>query len=385
MGSQVNLPAVYIADLIGILLMCSLLWSNIWRMRIKNKENNLMLMTMLIVILACIADIVAFASDGRDGQGMFYAVYISNFLLYLANMIIGPIWIVMVLSHVSGHFPVSQKILVYSVCAVGTAVLIVNFFTGKVFFIDGNNVYGRGPLFWLYTVIQFVFIADGIVLYIIAKRKGGILKFFPAVQFVVPIFTGIIIQACFYGVSAIWPCLSVSVCGLVTSLQNENIFIDRLTGIYNRFYLDNLKQRVSRTKKTVFAAMMIDMNGFKNINDSFGHSTGDEALIAAATLLSEAVGYSGIVTRYAGDEFVIVLNTSNESNVEEIKEKIYSLLDRYNKESGKPYKLSVALGHSVLDLSTKTVDELLKEVDDKMYKNKQEYYQTHKEAERRKS
>lgn len=64
------------------------------------------------------------------------------------------------------------------------------------------------------------------------------------------------------------------------ALQNENIFIDKLTGLYNRYYLDKISGKLKRKRKITM--MMLDMNDFKSINDNFGHSQGDDALVSPA-------------------------------------------------------------------------------------------------------
>lgn len=71
---------------------------------------------------------------------------------------------------------------------------------------------------------------------------------------------------------------------------------------------------------------MIDLNSFKKINDNYGHSEGDAALVRVADLLRKSFSEYGVVTRYAGDEFVIILNTTDaqlvQSLIEKAKQKI---------------------------------------------------------------
>ena len=176
----------------------------------------------------------------------------------------------------------------------------------------------------------------------------------------------------FYGISTIWVGIAVGYTNLMLALQNENIFIDKLTGLYNRYYLDKILGELQRKRK--IAMMMLDMNGFKSINDNFGHSQGDEALVSLADILEKTVGADGTVTRFAGDEFVILLNTEKENVVEKCKAQIKENLDEFNKGSQKNYKLSASIGFGVFNLSEGSADQILKIIDKRMYEDKKAYY-----------
>jgi diguanylate cyclase (GGDEF)-like protein len=76
-------------------------------------------------------------------------------------------------------------------------------------------------------------------------------------------------------------------------------------------------------KNAEYTAMMLDLNGFKHINEAYGHQEGDNALIKTGQLLRKAVSSYGTVIRYAGDEFVIILNTQVDSILREVVHSIY--------------------------------------------------------------
>ena len=120
--------------------------------------------------------------------------------------------------------------------------------------------------------------------------------------------------------------------------------------------------------------MMLDMNGFKSINDNFGHSQGDETLVSLADILEKTVGEDGTVVRFAGDEFVILLNTEKENVAEKCKVQIKENLDEFNKSSQKNYKLSASIGYGVFDLSKCSIDRILRRIDKRMYEDKKAYY-----------
>jgi diguanylate cyclase (GGDEF)-like protein len=153
---------------------------------------------------------------------------------------------------------------------------------------------------------------------------------------------------------------------------HENIFIDKLTGLYNRYYLDKISGELKRKRKITM--MMLDMNDFKSINDNFGHSQGDDALVSLAEVLEKTVGAKGTVVRYAGDEFVIILNNGDEDAAEKCKLQIKKNLEEFNETHKKKYKLSASIGVGVFDLEKSNVDKILKKIDKLMYDDKRAYY-----------
>jgi diguanylate cyclase (GGDEF)-like protein len=88
------------------------------------------------------------------------------------------------------------------------------------------------------------------------------------------------------------------------------IFEDELTDIYNRrFLLHYFQHKISWThlKQDPLSLIMMDVDHFKQVNDTYGHQTGDQVLVWIAGLLRDVAGENGMPIRYAGDEFMILL------------------------------------------------------------------------------
>lgn len=157
--------------------------------------------------------------------------------------------------------------------------------------------------------------------------------------------------------------------------ENKAVYIDELTGILNRrgFYEQggDLFKAASITggKLILFYG---DLNRFKNINDSFGHKEGDEAIKQVACILKNSFGRDDIVARMSGDEFVaITVNKSSEEDAEKIIEHIESNFSKYNLSSKKPYKLSISIGYSIYRSNVVTsFDELIQNADNMLYDKK---------------
>ena len=275
---EVYLREVYVADMLGIFLILGAIFSGAWKLQKKNGEDKVLLGIIILVIVACIADAITFSIDGHTGRFVKVLAYVSNNIVFLSNMAIGPLWVMLISLHINGVVSKFQRNFMLIVCSVITVLMVVNFFNPIIFDINERNVYTRGPLFMVKNLLEVILMADGVVIYLISRYRSGGVKFFPVLQFVTPIFICVCLQIFYYGISTIWVGIAVGYTSLMLSLQNENIFIDKLTGLYNRYYLDKISGELKRKRK--IAMMMLDMNDFKSINDTFGHSQGDDALVS---------------------------------------------------------------------------------------------------------
>ena len=369
---EIYLREVYVADMLGIFLILGAIFSGAWKLQKKNNEDKVLLGIIILVIAACIADAITFSLDGHTGSFERTLAYISNNILFLSNMAIGPLWVMLISLHINGVVSKFQRLFMFIVCGAITVLMVVNFFNPIIFDINERNVYTRGPLFMLKNLLEVILMADGVVIYLISRYKSGGVKFFPVLHFVCPIFICVCLQMFYYGISTIWVGIAVGYTSLMLALQNENIFIDKLTGLYNRYYLDKISGELKRKRKITM--MMLDMNDFKSINDNFGHSQGDDALVSLADVLEKTVGANGTVVRYAGDEFVIILNNGDEDAAEKCKLQIKKNLEEFNETHKKKYKLSASIGVGVFDLEKGNVDKILKKIDKLMYEDKRAYY-----------
>ncbi|MEE9523905.1 MAG: diguanylate cyclase [Thermodesulfovibrionales bacterium] len=146
---------------------------------------------------------------------------------------------------------------------------------------------------------------------------------------------------------------------------------DDLTGIYNRrgfFTLINQQMKMAIRRKRGLFIVYADVDKLKGINDSYGHSDGDQALIDAANVLKETYRDSDVIARIGGDEFVVVPIETTEDKFENITDRLKEKVVMFNDSGLRRYKLSMSIGVAYFDPeSPATVDELLHEADKLMY------------------
>ncbi len=158
-------------------------------------------------------------------------------------------------------------------------------------------------------------------------------------------------------------------------LSEEQIWrqanFDPLTGLPNRqMFFDRLEQEIKKAQRSghTFALLFIDLDRFKEVNDTLGHSQGDQLLKIAAERLNACVRNSDTVSRLGGDEFTIILgNLDSTDSVERIAEHILSrMAEPFPLESGQSY-VSASMGITLYPTDSDDITQLLKNADQAMY------------------
>jgi two-component system cell cycle response regulator len=151
-------------------------------------------------------------------------------------------------------------------------------------------------------------------------------------------------------------------------------FIDELTGIYNRKGLLALGEKQinmgNRTKQNVLV-LFLDLDSLKAVNDSFGHATGDRALVDFANILKRTFRESDIVSRWGGDEFAVVALANENQNADVLVNRLQQAIKSHNSHQGRPFYLSCSVGIATYDpRSPCDINGLLQAADEAMYQKK---------------
>lgn len=151
---------------------------------------------------------------------------------------------------------------------------------------------------------------------------------------------------------------------------------DPLTDIPNRIlFRDRLEHaiRLAERDNTGFTLMFIDLNGFKQVNDTFGHDAGDALIRICAERLNESMRRSDSVARMGGDEFTLLLqNIENQTDIAHIAEKVIESISQPAQINGYEVVVGCSIGIAIYPHAGMDADTLLKNADMAMYKAKQE-------------
>jgi diguanylate cyclase (GGDEF)-like protein len=149
---------------------------------------------------------------------------------------------------------------------------------------------------------------------------------------------------------------------------------DELTGLYNRRgFFTHTTQSLRNARETGKMGLLVfaDMDGLKNINDSYGHNEGDNAIREIAGILSKTFTSANIIARIGGDEFGIFMTNVDSHFVSNCREQIEYLTAEYNHNSGKPYQLSISMGAVPFQCDADlNIESLMSQADHLLYEQK---------------
>lgn len=343
-------------------------------------ERYFLEMSLATAILL-ISDIIWPLVDGVKLPGFRLLNIIINLVYMVLMGFIGFLWIVYVDFKVrrrldSSHY---KRVTMFSIPMLVLLVLtLTSPKTHILFYIDENNCYHRGKLMWIRICVMNLYVLWAAVLTLVGikqqktKQKKNEMR--ALLQFIFfPLF-GIFMQLFYMNLPFAAVGISLSVLLVFINVQNKQISIDALTGINNRrqltLYVDSELSALS--KKGELYYLIMDVDKFKSINDTYGHLEGDNALVKIASMLNSLCEkQNDFVARYGGDEFVIVCRRHSEAEVESLKQEILSAVSKLNDEGTLPYTLSLSVGSAKFDTS-KSNDEIFAEADKKLYSIKSE-------------
>lgn len=314
-----------------------------------------------------------------DGKPDFVlANYITNIIEFNCMGFCGYFWLCYCLNHVDMPALKTKKakILIIMPILIVMLLIITTPLTHWMFYIDENGCFQRGTF---YLIQQTGYLYLGISLAIClthrkkcatssARRRLNILSLFPLSPI---LFGGIQIIA----PSGLIPTLQFSILiSLILVFVDEleqKITRDSLTQLKNRYEFERILQNKMHSFKQTNLKLYVlvsDLDHFKSINDNYGHSQGDAALITVGQVITTVTErYNAICARMSGDEFVSLIETDSPKDVSSYQDEVEKGLKEISTQL--PYTLRISTGAAEYD-GTMSLMELLNQADIKMYEQK---------------
>ncbi len=276
----------------------------------------------------------------------------------------------------------SSTILLLILPSILLAILsIASLKWNLVFYFDNSIMYHRGPFYSIHIIISYGYLVLISIKSIVrafnknyfSKRQEN-LTFASFVIF--PIIFGLL-QVAFYGVPLYCIGITLSLVLIFINLQSLNISIDFLTKINNRnSMISYLGSRLNRSDFSDHLILyVIDIDKFKYINDTFGHSEGDAVLVAVANALKNTAALNNsFVSRYGGDEFIVISEIPNKNYAQILCDCMYDEIRKINKKMNKPYSIEISIGYAIFNNLIKTIPEFISAADAKMYEVKNSHH-----------
>lgn len=360
----------------GMLLLVILLYFFLKQQGRLGKEGRyfLALWATNFALLACelCIDILGISAPTAS-LAPFVAVVTAIF--YTLNPTVG-VFYFLYIQHVVGKRTKRWFLLLLVTPVLFVAVTsVISIHTGWLFVVNELSEYSRGPYFFLTVINNYLYLVLGPI-YLVFNHKQLERKIYSTLLvFPFPVFIAGILQVMFYGLEVLWISLAISLLILFFNVEANQVNRDYLTGLFNRRYFQKVADLAFSKKKGINPqwAFMLDINGFKYINDTFGHAQGDEALMRIARLLEQAVPSHTVVSRYGGDEFALLTPELPKSEIASMLERLHEILTESNAAGEYPYMLSLSAGCAPLIREQyPNLDAFLQQLDASMYKAKLE-------------
>lgn len=232
-----------------------------------------------------------------------------------------------------------------------------------VFSVDAGNVYHREGLYGVYVVMFILSVAYCFISIIRGGKAYQIGIDGVLVLTLLMLAVGIGMQFVFSGIRIDYLCISMG--NMLFYIRHYKIMlqVDAVTGLLNRRCYDvNITDIGSRA-----VVLLFDIDKFKQVNDTYGHSTGDACLRKVAQQLFSIYGKCGLCYRVGGDEFCVILQ-ENIEQTEEMNRRFAAAIEQLREEDGSMPGVSV--GYAYYDEATAHIQNVVGEADAMLYHNK---------------
>lgn len=337
---------------------------------------------MLSIAFYCVLDMLAALFKNASFSGVRYVLYTVNTLYIMWPCVLAYIWGGFIRQRMKKYditgdpFSVIIRVLLVAV----SAATLTTPFTGFGFTLNETNAYMRGVGAYIVPLVCYAYLLYITVKVFWVSRKNEVYavkrEFTTLIAYSIPVFICSALQILMYGTTLSQVGFTFGFFIVYLQIQESRISRDSLTGICNRREIDRYFDTFSHNKYNVLASM-IDIDGFKKINDEYGHKKGDEVLKTVADILQETVDSlpafknTCFLARFGGDEFVVFSKNYNGNMEKDLCDTIDRLVDDYNSKTSEPFTLSVSCGSaSGVVSSGREAKLLLAKADDEMYKVK---------------
>jgi diguanylate cyclase (GGDEF)-like protein len=346
---------------------------------LRSTEKNLLhhkLFTAMLAVAAVmlVVDVVS-RFDGHPGTLYAAANQAGNFVMFLISPLLPSLWLFYICCNMllrDDKMRFWHRFLIV-INVINAVMLVLTQFYGWYYTISPENIYSRGPLFWFPVAITAFLLVCAYGLMIRCRQNVDKKRLISLLLFPIPTVVGSVLQISWYGISLSCSGVALSALFAFITLQNDRMNTDFLTGAYNRNGLEAyIRQKINACcDNRTFSAILLDLDNFKAINDTFGHSTGDEVLISTVKVMKSCLHSGDFIARFGGDEFVIILGITDPEELEMTACKIRDGFAKHLNHRIEPLTLDVSMGYAVYDSGThKTAEEFQRHLDAIMYLNK---------------
>lgn len=369
------------SNIVGIIIFGIMLAHD--RLSVDKQEKQLKYdHTLIAFMLYFISDSIWSGVDSGVLPVNTLSVLITDCFNFIIMTAITYTWLryVMAVEQIPNRNTTKMKVTLIVPFIISIIGIIITYLVSPSLLIDAN--FKTTNLFDIYLVsLPYVYIIAVIIYSVrkaieeknsVEKKKHLYIGFFP-----IMVVAGGLMQMILMPELPIF-CFSSTILMLIFYIQSmdRQISIDPLTNLNNR---GQLERYVSQSfnmkidgKKTY--VIMLDINDFKMVNDTFGHSEGDSALIIIAQSMMKAVknhDFPMFLGRYGGDEFVLIVHPTTEKEIKELVAELRECVVKKCENENKPHILSIGVGYDEYLGDQDSFQKCMQRADNKLYQDKE--------------
>jgi len=338
-------------------------------------QKNIFCSLLIFTFITITADLFFLLYIGMSGENIRLLINGLCFV-YCLFEVLAFYYAILLLDYMIFKDPKRVKksfFIIYTVTFVHLIILLMNVKWNFYFYIDeAEYVFRWGNLYFIRIIFSYC-PAFFVIYEMIVCRK----MFKSTYLFVISLLLGLVFIGSSIDLAAdvlklIWPCMTAALLCFYFYIIHNDTSIDSLTGIGNRYSFNEFTDKLSRSSTgESWAIVMIDLDHFKEINDTLGHQEGDNALRDMASIIKSCIRRSDFAARYGGDEFVLA--TGMENGITVLMKNIQDAINLHNENDIRPFKIEISYGFDVYTTGgSRTIDEFLTHIDSLMYRNKEE-------------
>ena len=349
----------------------------------QNKTSRLQKGKSYSAILICTLVLLFSESVGRVGENNPDSLLILARVGYFIIFILDPVDILFAVNYIDCWMDKESNEARTSFKTAFQAFAFINIVLVTMssvlqlgwFFYFKDGLYFRGQFFMIRAVLIMVFIIL-LLVYTVVFRSDFMSEYKNMILFL-PIFSliGALSQVFFSSIDTTYAGISLGCLILFFFFQSNDVNVDYLTGVLNRRGLDiRMEEKIksSQQNKRNFAAIMMDIDNFKTINDTFGHDEGDRAIKYMADILLNLFGRESTIARFGGDEFCVITDNVSQAELEDLilqaREKLANIRD---KRKWHP-DVDISCGYEIYSYTSGlSREEFTDNIDNHMYEQKQ--------------
>ncbi len=330
----------------------------------KLKLNKLYLTSLILNLLLIMLDTILAFLIGKDSTPLLVLTRLIRVLVIAIVPYLTFIFIKVVCNYFPKPFKIksSTQSVFYILMLINATIAISALFNPKVL---NKIVEGIVPL-----LLSVIFVAYSI--FIVFRSKKMVIRFeFASILAITLIAIATLISQIIVSTSSSsWHDNTIILIFMFVIIQQRELYRDSLTGARNRVVLKKCIDAHANKPNDKLAAIMVDLDYFKSINDSFGHSEGDYALKTFVKILQRAYSDHGVVIRMGGDEFLILIENVSTKEINDMIMRMSKMIDSFNGKSEKPYHIRYSYASGVYDNRNISIEQFIHDLDMKMYQNK---------------